>query len=110
MQWGAQKTWLCDIAKETGETPKALRQMVEVEEHLCFMWNAFWALSGDRQIGATGGVSRIPFVSIDRYAARRGIDDRGAFDRFHLMLTRMDAAFIAHMAQGKPVEGDGGAR
>lgn len=99
MQWGAQETFLRGLAAETGTRPKALASRPEPDESLRFMWNAFWELTGDRHYGALGFPGAIPFASIDRYAARYGLDDRDEFARFHHLIRRMDSAFIAHVTQ-----------
>jgi hypothetical protein len=75
--------------------PTALLGKPEIENHLVFFWNAFWALNGDRQIGSMGGIGSIPFVAIDRYADRYGINGRDEFDRFHALIQRLDKAFAA---------------
>jgi hypothetical protein len=94
LEWGESEQWLRDLAAE-GDTPRALLEKPEIEEHLVFVWNAFWAISSDRPIGAMGGIGSIPFAAIDRYASRYGIDGRDEFDRFHTLIKRLDAVFIA---------------
>jgi hypothetical protein len=94
LEWGESEQWLRDLATD-GDTPRALLDKPEIEEHLVFVWNAFWAISGDRPIGAMGGIGSIPFAVIDRYAVRYGVDGRDEFDRFHSLIKRLDAVFIA---------------
>jgi hypothetical protein len=94
LEWGEHEQWLRDLAAE-GHAPRALIEKPEIDDHLAFVWNAFWAISGDRPIGVMGGVGSIPFAAIDRYAVRYGVDGRDEFDRFHAMIKRMDAVFIA---------------
>jgi hypothetical protein len=65
-----------------------------VPDHLGDVWTAFWALSGDRQYGAMGGVGPIPFAAIDRYAARFGVDEGEDFARFHTLIKRMDRSYL----------------
>ena len=58
------------------------------------MWHAFGALSGDRALGDAGRIGQIPFLAVDRYAARFGPHDADEFERFFTLLRRMDAAYI----------------
>lgn len=107
MEWGEHEEWLAGIAEEEGEAPEALQRRPEIEPHLRLAWGAFWSLSGDRPVGAMGGCGAIPFTSIDRYAARYGIEDADDFDRFHTLIRRMDAAFIADAVQKTKTETGG---
>ena len=59
--------------------------------------DAWMSLSGDRQISL--GVGPIPFTSIDRYAARFGIDDQLAFRFFHRAIKALDAVYIGYVAK-----------
>ena len=70
-----------------------------VAEHLAWVYQAFWDLHGDRQIGAMGGVGQIPFASIDRYAARSCVDDGDDFTRFMALLRRIDGEYLTHVAE-----------
>jgi hypothetical protein len=85
---------LVGIWRETGEEPSALKRRPELRPYLTSIWNAFLALSGDRQVGAAGSVQRIPFTAIDRYAERYGIDNGDEFERFHALMSRLDAAYL----------------
>lgn len=78
-----------------------MQSRVEIREDLLFVWRAFHDLSGDRQTGMS--VGRIPFSSVDRYAARFGVDDRDDFERFMGLIRAMDLAFVEWA--GKQVEG-----
>jgi len=69
-----------------------MRNKAEVRAELVFIWRAFHDLSGDRQSGMS--VGRIPFLAIDRYATRFGVDDRDEFERFMSLIRAMDVAFI----------------
>lgn len=42
-------------------------------------------------------IGSIPFMAIDRYASRFGIDDRDSFARFLSIVRRMDMAYIGHL-------------
>jgi hypothetical protein len=67
---------------------------VDPEPHLLDMWEAFFALSNDRQVGM--GLGPIPWSSLDRYAQRFGIDDPDEFDVFAFLIRTMDGAFLRH--------------
>jgi hypothetical protein len=58
---------------EAGHEPKAIAARPELPSHLGWLWDAFRELSTDRQIGFDGP-GPIPFLSIDCYATRFGID------------------------------------
>lgn len=70
----------------------------ELPERLEFVWDAFWALTGDRAMGF-GSIGRITFLSIDRYAARFGVEGREEFERFMTVIRAMDRAFVSRMAE-----------
>ena len=72
---------------------KALKSRPEIPEHLKFVWDSFWALAGDRQFHM-GGAGPIPFIAIDRYAARFGIDDVDEFSDFFDTIRVLDAAYL----------------
>jgi hypothetical protein len=55
------------------------------------VWDAFWVLSADRQVGMAVGA--IPWSVIDRYAERNGIED---FETFHTLLRAMDNVYLTH--------------
>ncbi len=75
--------------------PPALQDRPGLKRHLLPIWQAFHALSGDRQMGMA--IGPIPFTAIDRYAARFGF--RGAeFERFHGLITAMDAVHQKYVA------------
>lgn len=79
--------------------PKPLRERPELADHLSFEWRAFHVLITDRTSGPHGA---IPFSSIDRYAARFGIDDPDAFDRFHSLMSAMNATLSEVLASRAP--------
>lgn len=54
--------------------------------------NAFWELSTDRPIGMAAGA--IPFTSIDRYAARFGVDDPDEFQSLLRAIRACDGAWL----------------
>jgi hypothetical protein len=65
---------------------------VDPDPHLLGVWNAFGQLTTDRPVGVTRGA--IPWGSIDRYAARYGIEDDD-FDDFVQLIRAMDAVWLA---------------
>ncbi|CAN2532530.1 hypothetical+protein [Methylocapsa aurea] len=87
--------------------PKALLDRPEIPEHLVSVWRAFWSLTGDRPLGALGGVGRIPFTSIDAYAARFRSGDLDDFERFETLLRRIDEAYLAWVAEQSKKPEDG---
>lgn len=96
MDWGATIATITAAAKGAGiplGTLPCIQSRVDLFEHLRSEWDAFWALSTDRPIGMAQGA--IPWTSIDRYAARYGIND-DEFDRFHDLIRALDAAFLSY--------------
>lgn len=79
------------MSDEQGRDLPALANQPEVDQHLEWIWQAFWDLIGDRQIGLSEGP--IMWASVDAYARRHQIrDDR--FDRLFGLLRRMDGAYL----------------
>ncbi|TDT94550.1 hypothetical protein DFO45_2300 [Azorhizobium sp. AG788] len=91
-------------ARRTGRALPALATMPSLPDHLSLEWEAFWSLDGDRSTGFSS-VGRIPFTAIERYAARLGLTDPDAFRRFRVLIQRMDAAYLAHLAKRRPQPG-----
>ena len=89
---------------DDGAAPRALLNRPAIKRHHLLIWDAFHALSGDRQIGMM--VGPIPFSAIDRYAARLGIVGE-EFERFHALLTAMDAVHQKHLADKMKEAGNG---
>jgi len=58
---------------------------------------AFWELTGDRAYG-DGFIGKIPFVSIDRYAARLGVEG-DEFERFKRLVNALDDAYRTDFAE-----------
>ena len=97
MIYGDAEGWLLDEAAAGDPVAlKAVNARPEIEPHLKFVWAAFWELCHDRPV-TMGGAGGIPFSSIDRYAARAGIDDPDHFARFLQLIRRMDAAYLPHV-------------
>ncbi|MFA7279818.1 MAG: hypothetical protein WC100_06960 [Sterolibacterium sp.] len=49
-------------------------------------------------------VGAIPFTSIDVYARRYGIESVDDFDRFRILIHRMDTAFLKYFADEAKAE------
>lgn len=65
----------------------------EMYADLSWVWDAFHALSGSRQMGY-GAVGPVPFEAIDRYAVRYNVED---FEYFHALIAAMDGAYLKHV-------------
>lgn len=63
----------------------------KLPQHLRFVWQAFFDLSTDRQIGQVMGP--IPWASIDRYAARYSIHGNDEFEQFAAMIRTLDLSY-----------------
>lgn len=64
-----------------------------------FYLAAFWELNSDRPAGMA--VAPIPFSTIDRFAARNGIEDED-FDTFTRLMRAMDEVVLAHAKSDQP--------
>jgi len=105
LDWGDKAAGIRAAAIERdGEVPPLPFLLTEpdLDPHLEFEFRAFNDLSRDRQSGF--GLGFIPWSSIDRYAARHGIDDADAFDRFAFLIFAMDDAYRADHAEKNPVK------
>lgn len=87
--------WFVEEAAEGNPIAiKALESRPEIEPYLGFVWDAFWELSCDRQMGF-GAIGPIPFSSVDLYARRFGIDDPDQFKQFLHLIRQLDAKYLA---------------
>ena len=68
-----------------------MEQQPELQSSDLFYWNAYWVLSTDRPPG--GGVSSIPFLAVDRYAARYNVTGADFDDLLEVVLA-MDSIFV----------------
>lgn len=98
MQWGESVEWLEGMV-EDDYVPQPLRDRPELPEHLAWLHKAFWAVSGDRQLGAMGGCGTVSFLAIDAYARRYRIADGDEFERFHHLIQSMDRAYLEWVAE-----------
>lgn len=85
--------------------PAFMVERPEIWPHLLLYSEAFTDLSTDRPLGALGGAGPIPWTALDRYAARHGIDDLDAFERFRRMIRAQDGAYLKHMAEKAKTKG-----
>lgn len=64
--------------------------------------DAFVELSTCRSyIGMNGTAGPIPYLAIDRYAERIGLDDPDEFEYFLGLVRRLDDAFLKHLRENK---------
>jgi hypothetical protein len=78
--------------------PAALLAKPDVLPGAQFYMDAFWDLSGDRQLGAMGGAGRIPFMALDRWAERHGVEG-GQFDLLRAVIRRLDDVYLERLAE-----------
>jgi hypothetical protein len=84
-----RQTWLAKVAEENPEEAEFVEVKERPEEaehqpwHILY-WRAWDALMYDRQFGAMGGQSGIPYTALARYADDNGIvgEDLHIFLRF----------------------------
>ena len=102
LEWAEQEPKL-RAAAESDPTfrPRPLLEKPLIGAHLIFVWDAFWALHGDRALGM-GGIGAIPFTAIDAYGHRYGVVSTDSFDRFQRMIKALDNEFLKWNAQEKP--------
>ena len=65
--------------------------------------DAFMDLDQDRPVGL-GGIGAIPFISIDTYARRIGLDAPDDFRLFMTLIRRMDAVLLDDYRRRHPPE------
>jgi hypothetical protein len=78
--------------------PAALLAKPDLLPGAQFYMDAFWDLSGDRQLGAMGGAGRIPFTALDRWAERHGVEGR-QFDLLRAVIRRLDDIYLERLAE-----------
>lgn len=86
------------MSAESGVTLKALLDRPQLEPDLDWVLEAFWDLSGDRQVGFSLGP--IPWTAIDAWCRRHRVAGT-AFDRFHWLLRQLDREFLLLNAPSK---------
>lgn len=76
----------------------------EITDAAVGYWAAWHILTNDRQMGAMGGASRIPWASIANYAENYGFQDEFVLSR---LLWGMDEVFLEWLAEKqKAPDGD----
>lgn len=78
--------------------PAALLAKPELLPGAQFYMDAFWDLSGDRQLGAMGGAGRIPFMALDRWASRYDVEG-GRFDILRAVIRRLDDVYLERLSE-----------
>ena len=80
------------MAERGREAPAEFHDRPEVEPHLTWLWNAFWELGTERQLGAA--VGPIPGSKIREYL-RDEMELTGTdYDRAQAIIRRADDAYI----------------
>lgn len=74
----------------------------DVAVHLTGIWNEFFELSTERQIGMAAG--QIPASKIRERAREIGHETEAEIDRFYFLIRQMDAVYLAPKADN--AEGD----
>lgn len=69
-----------------------------LEPESLYYWNVYWLLHYDRFNGMS--IGGIPFVAIDAYANRFGVDGDD-FETLLFIIRSLDAAFMKHQAKAK---------
>lgn len=82
-----------------------MRNRPEVALGNDFVWTAFCELSLERPETMSGKLPPIPFLSIDAYARRYGIEGDD-WDSFFAIIRRTDHAFRREANKEKPADGN----
>jgi len=95
------------MAERGREAPDAFYDRPEIEPHLTWLWNAFWELGTERQIGMAVGL--IPVLKIREYL-RGEMELFGAeYDRAKAIIRRIDDAYVGMLNARKgdePIRSD----
>jgi hypothetical protein len=84
------------------EAPAEFYNQPEVEPHLVWLWNAFWELGTERQLGMT--IGPIPGSKIREYL-RDDLDLYGAdYDRAKAIIRKADDAYVGMLNRRKEDE------
>jgi len=90
------------MAERGREAPPEFYDRPEIEPHLTWLWNAFWELGTERQLGMS--VGPIPASKIREYL-RDELDVHGAeHDRARAIIRKADDAYVGMLNARK---GDG---
>jgi hypothetical protein len=92
-QWGGQiKHWQF-MAERGREPPDAYYERPEIEPHLTWLWNSFWELSTERQIGMA--IGPIPVSKIREYLRDEMELTGPEYERARTIIRRVDDAYSA---------------
>ncbi|HEX4302830.1 MAG TPA: hypothetical protein VHZ78_08550 [Rhizomicrobium sp.] len=91
---------MADLAEEEADAVPLVRDVeipddAELTDVASEYWDAWHLLTTDRPLLAMGGAGRIPWSSIERYAARNGVEDARLLAR---MLWAMDVVYLDWLA------------
>jgi len=90
------------MAERGRDAPEAFYDRPEVEPHLTWLWNAFWELGTERQLGMS--IGPIPISKI-REHLRDEMDLAGAeYDRAKAILRKVDDAYLGMLNRRKDDE------
>ena len=93
LQWGDHLPQLLSSQGDDEELPPFLEKMPQLRFDLAWIVEAFYVLSGSRQIGM--GVGAIPISEIEAYIHLYGLIDED-IDRFIKLIAAMDSAYVQH--------------
>jgi hypothetical protein len=83
------------------EAPTEFYERPEIEPHLTWLWNAFWELTTERQIGMA--IGPIPGSKIREYVREEMGLDGVEYDHGRAVIRRMDDDYVA-MLNRRPDE------
>jgi hypothetical protein len=86
------------------DVPDDFHERPEIERHLIWLWNAFWELSTERQLGMS--VGPIPGSKIGEYL-RDEMELTGAeYDRARAIIRKTDNAYVEMLNSRKSDESE----
>jgi hypothetical protein len=90
------------MAERGREAPPEFYDRPEIEPHLAWLWNAFWELSTERQLGMS--IGPIPVSKIREYLHDE-LDLHGAeYDRARAIIRKADDAWVGMLNRRKDDE------
>ena len=84
------------------EAPAEFHDRPEVEPHLLWLWNAFWELGTERQLGMT--VGPIPASKIREYLHDELDLDGADYERTRAIIRKADDAYLGMLNRSKSDE------
>jgi hypothetical protein len=104
-QWGGQVKHWQFMAERGRDAPAAFHDQPELEPHLVWLWNAFWELGTERQLGMT--VGPIPGSKLREYLRDEMELTDAEYDRARAIIRKADDAYLgmlnARKADGPPL-------